>query len=161
MRPIRHWVKWNQNSVAKFTRNYYAFYFYHLFFNQKFQISKHFIYVYNISILLVEPWCEKESMLPVKVEILGISYPLPWDRIIRLFWLRSMDLDVTLAIAFQPPKTWIINIASLVVANIFLSLCLQWTISFLYLKGDQSSTSEICNYCAGNAIGRRPLKTTW
>jgi hypothetical protein len=36
--------------------------------------SKHFIYAYNVFILLVEPWCEKESMLPAKVEILGISF---------------------------------------------------------------------------------------
>ncbi len=121
--------------------------------------GKHFIYAYNIFILLVERWCEKESILPAKVEILGISYPLPCDRIIRLLQQKSMDLDVILSAASQLSKGWTTNIPRVVV-NIFLSVCLQQNTSFLYLKGDQSSTSEICNYCAGNAIRRRPLKTT-
>lgn len=122
--------------------------------------GKHFIYAYNIFILLVERWCEKESILPAKVEILGISYPHPCGRIIRLLQQKSTDLGVILVITSQLPRAWTPNISSLVVANIFLLACLPQTTSFQYLGEDRSSTSEICNYCAGNAIGRRPLITT-
>lgn len=113
-----------------------------------------------LSILFVQPRCRKESILQVRVETLGISYLLLNDRIIRPLQQKSMDLGAILAIAFQLLKEWTTNILSLDVANIFLLPCLRQTTSFLYPKVGRFSTSKICNCCAGNVIGRRPLKTT-